>query len=79
MFFRLANSTIMKKMIFILFAFAFTSLYSCSSESGQKADKDSARKDTTTLDSFGGDGTAKSKIGTTTDSTVMGTPPEKQN
>jgi len=39
---------------------------------------DKTATDSSTLDSFGGDGTAKSRIGTTKDSTVMGTPPEPQ-
>ena len=60
-----------------------TTLIACGSpEQKNPADKDSVTDktatDSSTLDSFGGDGTAKSRIGTTKDSTVMGTPPEPQ-
>lgn len=39
---------------------------------------DKTATDSSRLDSFGGDGTAKSRIGTAEDSTSMGTPPEPQ-
>jgi len=37
----------------------------------------STKMDSSRIDSFGGDGTAKSRVGMTKDSTSMGTPPEK--
>jgi len=52
----------------------------CQSDQSEKNNKsagaDSTLQDSSRLDSFGGDGTAKSRKGTTNDSTVMGTPPD---
>ena len=71
----------MRKYIFTVITAAVMASTGCRSDQSQKNSKstgaDSTVQDSSSkLDSFGGDGTAKSRKGTTKDSTVMGSPPE---
>jgi len=75
----------MRKYIFA-FAIATAAVMAgagCQSNQSQNNSKstsaDSTAPDSSSkLDSYGGDGTAKSRKGTTKDSTVMGSPPEQK-
>jgi hypothetical protein len=72
----------MRKYIFAVIAAGVMAGMGCRSDQSQNNSKstgaDSTFQDSSNrLDSFGGDGTAKSKKGTIKDSTVMGSPPEQ--
>ncbi|MGN8056133.1 hypothetical protein ACTJKN_07665 [Pedobacter sp. 22163] len=70
----------MRKYIFAIATAAMMASMGCHADRTENDRKstspDSSLQDSSRLDSFGGDGTAKSRKGTTTDSTVMGTPPD---
>jgi hypothetical protein len=70
----------MRKYIFAIATAAVMGSMGCHADRTENDRKstaaDSSLQDSSRLDSFGGDGTAKSRKGTTKDSTVMGTPPD---
>ena len=70
----------MRKYIFAIATAAVITSMGCHADRTKNDRKstgaDSSLQDSSRLDSFGGDGTAKSRKGTTKDSTVMGTPPD---
>ena len=70
----------MRKYIFAITTAAVMTSMGCHADRTENDRKstsaDSSLQDSSRLDSFGGDGTAKSRKGTTKDSTVMGTPPD---
>ena len=70
----------MRKYIFAIATAAVMASMGCHADRTENdrksASADSSLQDSSRLDSFGGDGTAKSRKGTTKDSTVMGTPPD---
>ncbi|MDQ0966706.1 hypothetical protein QFZ20_002109 [Flavobacterium sp. W4I14] len=70
----------MRKYIFAIATAAVMAGMGCHADRTENDSKstsaDSSLQDSSRLDSFGGDGTAKSRKGTTKDSTVMGTPPD---
>lgn len=70
----------MRKYIFAIATVAVMAGMGCHADRTENDRKstgaDSSLQDSSRLDSFGGDGTAKSRKGTTKDSTVMGTPPD---
>lgn len=70
----------MRKYIFAIATATVMASMGCHSDRIENERKstgaDSSVQDSSRLDSFGGDGTAKSRKGTTKDSTVMGTPPD---
>ena len=71
----------MRKYIFALVTAALMASVGCHSDQTEKnsksTDADSTAQDSSRLDSFGADGSAKSMKGTTEDSTIMGSPPHK--
>lgn len=70
----------MKKLTITFIALITITLFSCSSDSkNSSTGSDTSRLDSVNQDSLGADGTAKSRSGTTEDSTVMGTPADKSN
>ena len=70
----------MRKYILAIATAAVMASMGCHADRTENDSKstgaDSSLQDSSRLDSFGGDGTAKSRKGTTKDSTVMGTPPD---
>ena len=70
----------MKRLKILLLIAIATMTFSACNSGNSESNKHSGRtaQDSVPLDSFGADGTAKSAIGTSKDSTIMGKPPEKK-